>query len=616
MNIFSILYFEILFCYATILVISFECKRCCHGPYLYSTDCNGVEGIGTAFSFTRSDIVIAEIFKLKLIPNPLCFRSSQHQVNFFDILGLTYKSDCTHEDLMALNFTTTALPQPLRTKYGFANPDMEKFDDNDYEREIFDDLVAFGFPIDFVNRSIIHTNMPLQRGLFHVALDYLLVHDIVPTRASPGSGNSKESVSFVEPLVDSRPPHLRKVFLPVVRDHMQEIMTAWKSCDDPEPFLESIQHKPHSFFHLFDVLLQGYLSSSSTISIPSAYLDPMNGFRWGEELSFNVFYDKSNMTSAALAHTVVILDKEELGITALLDLQMCTRKFVRHHYWTLLNDIVRRDASPHNTTFQYQSSDPYAQSILDDETGRTAATHDVSSPLYMLPHFTRERGSYLFDRSKLIIAIHCRFGDIGGIKSLNPNLNDIADKDDRMFRMNDLTALLTLLLHNPESVLYRRPKDGSTVDTTASTTAEEEDAAEYDRLVTQVHIFVELAQDYAKADVQSLFSPLLAIDPSIYFHVGSDRNTVTHIDHMVASDILVTSPSSFSLFLASLNKHGLVIHPNNRLHQYQGVDNAIDVNVLTEPPGVGNITHFNQMLCSDKFPLYLDKEVKRTLCSA
>ena len=600
-----------------------DCKRCCEGPYIYSTGCNGMEGVGSTFTFTRTDIVLAEMFQFKLIPNPLCYRSTQHQTNYFDILGLSYKSDCSYGDLVALNYSMSSFSPKYQQRYDLSHPEAEHISSQaeyessiaippnistDFRHGIYHDLKALGFPTDFVDESIRHyeLNMPFQRGLFYAALDYMLIHDVAPSFENNVAVNvSDDENSFVGPIGDPRPSYLQKLYRPVNKENMDDIWNAWNYCEDPKPFLDSLSLRRTPFFDLWYLLFEAKQSGSTTVTLPSVYLNHSHGLGW-KRRRYDV--DEHANVTLTLAHTVVILDKAVVNIDALQQHQMCTRKFARHHYWTLLNDIIRHNPNSYGSPNRQQSYSPFLESLNDfwSPMGGAKESSNLSSPLFTLPHFTRERGAYLFDRSKLIVAVHYRFGDIGGTK--NNRINE-QHQDDRMLRMSDLASTLRELLLNPESVLHHVNN--------SSESSEKDDhfsemKSDYDQLLVQVHVFVELAKDFSVSDISSLFSPILAVDPSIYFHVGSDRNTVTHIDHMIASDVFIASPSSFSLFIAPLNKHGVLIYPSSRAEVYAGLDNAVNAADLIERR---DVTAFNRALCSDAFPLYTSRDVKKKLCS-
>jgi hypothetical protein len=82
---------------------------------------------------------------------------------------------------------------------------------------------------------------------------------------------------------------------------------------------------------------------------------------------------------------------------------------------------------------------------------------------------------------------------------------------------------------------------------------------------------------------------------------------VDDIDLMAQADIFVGGPSSFSSFLAALNRYGVIIAPPIPVvkfnDKYHGMNNTVrNRNIL-----LGNVEDFNRMFCISL--LYVDRMI-------
>ena len=80
------------------------CKdKCTNGPYIYDDSCQMVsQGVGSSMNRMKYQIVLAQVYNLTIIPNPTCFKSSEHSTDLMDYFGWAMGSkDCSYKDVMA-----------------------------------------------------------------------------------------------------------------------------------------------------------------------------------------------------------------------------------------------------------------------------------------------------------------------------------------------------------------------------------------------------------------------------------------------------------------------------------------------------------------------------------
>ena len=98
---------------------------CSKGPYLYDEGCNLVnQGIGSSMNRMKPSLLFATLMNATLIPNPDCFRSSEHETDLLDYFGWKEGLDCTSVDVTnaaSASASTSASPLlPIEIEYGLS----------------------------------------------------------------------------------------------------------------------------------------------------------------------------------------------------------------------------------------------------------------------------------------------------------------------------------------------------------------------------------------------------------------------------------------------------------------------------------------------------------------
>jgi hypothetical protein len=87
---------------------------CSSGPYLFDDSCKVVsQGIGSSMNRMKYIIVMSRLYNLPIIPNPMCFTSSEHGTDLLAYFGWSYALDCTAEDVKratSLSSVGSAIP--------------------------------------------------------------------------------------------------------------------------------------------------------------------------------------------------------------------------------------------------------------------------------------------------------------------------------------------------------------------------------------------------------------------------------------------------------------------------------------------------------------------------
>jgi hypothetical protein len=114
----------------TLVTLLQATSKCSSGPYIYDDSCfHTSQGIGSSLNRMKHVLVLSQVFDLTVIPNPLCFQSSEHKTDMLDYFGWSLDANgCTADDVKkAIPFTD---------KQGGNNPSLMYINVTNYDEKI------------------------------------------------------------------------------------------------------------------------------------------------------------------------------------------------------------------------------------------------------------------------------------------------------------------------------------------------------------------------------------------------------------------------------------------------------------------------------------------------
>lgn len=75
-------------------------SKCTDGPYIYDNACIKVnQGIGATVNKMKLQILLGEVYQMKIIPVPECFSSVEHNTSLYRTLGWGIDYECSEDDV-------------------------------------------------------------------------------------------------------------------------------------------------------------------------------------------------------------------------------------------------------------------------------------------------------------------------------------------------------------------------------------------------------------------------------------------------------------------------------------------------------------------------------------